>query len=53
MKEISRGAVPKCPKLLAAGFSPVGLCGADFAVYLRKQHDEYDRVIRAANIKVD
>jgi tripartite-type tricarboxylate transporter receptor subunit TctC len=33
--------------------SPVGLCGADFAAYLRKQHDEYDRVIRAANIKVD
>ena len=40
-------------KLLAVGLSPVGLCGADFAAYLRKQHDEYDRVIRAANIKVD
>jgi tripartite-type tricarboxylate transporter receptor subunit TctC len=40
-------------KLLAMGMSPVGLCGADFAAYLRKQHDEYDRVIRAANIKVD
>ena len=40
-------------KLLAVGLSPVALCGADFAAYLRKQHDEYDRVVRAANIKVD
>jgi len=40
-------------KLLAVGMSPVGLCGADFAAYVRKQHDEYDRVIRAANINVD
>jgi len=40
-------------KLLAVGLSPVALCGTDFAAYLRKQHDEYDRVIRAANIKVD
>jgi tripartite-type tricarboxylate transporter receptor subunit TctC len=39
-------------KLLAVGMSPVGLCGR-FAAYLRKQHDEYDHVIRAANIKVD
>jgi tripartite-type tricarboxylate transporter receptor subunit TctC len=40
-------------KLLAVGLSPVGLCGADFAAYLRKQYDEYGRVIRASNIKVE
>jgi tripartite-type tricarboxylate transporter receptor subunit TctC len=40
-------------KLLAAGLSPVGLCGADFATYLHKQYDEYNRVIRASNIKIE
>jgi tripartite-type tricarboxylate transporter receptor subunit TctC len=38
-------------KLVVQGFNPVGMCGADFATYLRKQYDEYGRVIRAANIK--
>jgi len=40
-------------KLAAEGFSPVGTCGADFGTLLRKQYDEYGRVIREANIKVD
>jgi tripartite-type tricarboxylate transporter receptor subunit TctC len=40
-------------KLLAVGLSPVGVCGVDFAAYLRKQYDEYGRVIRASNIKVE
>jgi tripartite-type tricarboxylate transporter receptor subunit TctC len=40
-------------KLLGVGLSPVGLCGADFAAYLRKQYDEYGSVIRASNIKVE
>jgi tripartite-type tricarboxylate transporter receptor subunit TctC len=40
-------------KLAAEGFSPVGLCGADFAALLRKQYDDYSRVIREANIKAD
>ena len=40
-------------KLVALGFYPVGVCGADFAVYLRRQYDEYGRVIREANIKAE
>jgi tripartite-type tricarboxylate transporter receptor subunit TctC len=40
-------------KLVAEGFSPVGLCGADFAALLRKQYDDYSRVIHEANIKAD
>ena len=38
-------------KLIALGFYPVGVCGADFAAYLRRQYEEYGRVIREANIK--
>jgi tripartite-type tricarboxylate transporter receptor subunit TctC len=40
-------------KLAAQGFSPVGLCGGDFAALLRKQYADYGRVIRAANIKAE
>jgi tripartite-type tricarboxylate transporter receptor subunit TctC len=40
-------------KLVAQGFTPVGMCGADFSALLRKQYDDYGRVIRAANIKGD
>jgi tripartite-type tricarboxylate transporter receptor subunit TctC len=40
-------------KLVVQGFNPVGMCGADFATYLRKQYDEYGRVIRDSNIKAD
>jgi len=40
-------------KLVEQGFSPVGLCGAGFAALLRKQYDDYGRVIREANIKAD
>jgi hypothetical protein len=29
------------------------MCGADFAAYLRKQYDEYGRIIREANIKAE
>jgi tripartite-type tricarboxylate transporter receptor subunit TctC len=39
------------PKLAAQGLAPVGMCGADFAGYLRNQYDVYGRVIREANIK--
>jgi tripartite-type tricarboxylate transporter receptor subunit TctC len=38
-------------KLTAAGFYPVGQCGADFSVYLRRQNDEYGHIIREANIR--
>jgi tripartite-type tricarboxylate transporter receptor subunit TctC len=41
------------PKPSAQGLYPVGLCGADFRAYRRKQYDEYGRVIREANIKAE
>ena len=41
------------PKLLNLGLYPVGMCGADFAAHIRRQYDEYGRVIRAANIKAE
>lgn len=37
-------------RLIALGLYPVGTCGADFATYLRREHDEYARIIRQANI---
>lgn len=40
-------------KLSEQGFAPVGLCGAEFAALLRRQYDDYGRVIRAANIKTE
>jgi tripartite-type tricarboxylate transporter receptor subunit TctC len=38
-------------KLAIQGLYPVGTCGAEFGDYLRKQYEEYGRVIREANIK--
>jgi tripartite-type tricarboxylate transporter receptor subunit TctC len=32
---------------------PVGMCGSDFASFLRKQYDDYHRAIREANIKAE
>src|SRR4051812_12298850 len=40
-------------KLNELGFFPAGTCGQDFAALLRKQYDDYGRVIRDANIRVD
>jgi tripartite-type tricarboxylate transporter receptor subunit TctC len=40
-------------KLVAQGLFPVGMCGADFGTLVRKQYDEYGRVIREANIKAE
>lgn len=40
-------------KLVAQGFAPVGMCGTEFGALLRKQYDDYGRVIREANIKSD
>jgi tripartite-type tricarboxylate transporter receptor subunit TctC len=40
-------------KLTALGFFPAGICGAPFAELLRKQSDDYGRVIREAHIKAD
>ncbi len=39
------------PKLAKQGLFPVGTCGAEFGAYLRKQVDEYSRIIAEANIK--
>jgi tripartite-type tricarboxylate transporter receptor subunit TctC len=38
-------------RLVAQGLYPVGMCGADFSEYLRKQLAEYGRVIRDAKIR--
>ena len=40
-------------KLVDQGLSPVGMCGADFVALLRKQHDEFGRIIREADIKAE
>ena len=40
-------------KLAALGLFPNGTCGADFAAILRKDYEEYGRVIREANIKME
>ena len=37
-------------KLNELGFFPAGVCGEDFAAFLRKQNEEYGRVIRDAKI---
>jgi tripartite-type tricarboxylate transporter receptor subunit TctC len=39
------------PKLAKQGLFPVGTCGAEFGAYMRKQVEEYSRVIREAGIK--
>ena len=40
-------------KLAALGLFPNGTCGADFAAILRKDYEEYGRVIREADIKME
>jgi tripartite-type tricarboxylate transporter receptor subunit TctC len=40
-------------KLVGQGLFPVGMCGAEFADVIRKQYDEYGRVIREANIRAE
>jgi tripartite-type tricarboxylate transporter receptor subunit TctC len=40
-------------RLLAQALYPVGICGADFAAFIRKQFDDYGRLIRASQIKVE
>ena len=39
------------PKLAVQGLYPAPRCGADFATYLRKEHEKYSRIIRAAGIR--
>jgi tripartite-type tricarboxylate transporter receptor subunit TctC len=38
-------------KLVAMALYPVGMCGADFAAYLRSEYDNYGRLIRENNLK--
>ena len=40
-------------KLTAQGYNTIGVCGADFAAHIKRQHDDYARVTKDANIKVD
>ena len=40
-------------KLAPIGLHSTGICGADFAALLRKQYDDFGRVIREANIKAE
>ena len=40
-------------KLAVQELYPMGVCGADFAAFLRQQNDEYARVIKEANFKLE
>ena len=40
-------------KLNELGFFPAGICGQDFAALLRKQYEDYGRVIRSAKMRTD
>ena len=40
-------------KLEALALHPIGVCGADFGAFLRNQYEDYGRVIRETNIKVE
>jgi tripartite-type tricarboxylate transporter receptor subunit TctC len=40
-------------RLVVLGLYPVGSCGMEFGAHLRRQYEEYGRVIREANIKAD
>jgi tripartite-type tricarboxylate transporter receptor subunit TctC len=40
-------------KLAAQELYPLGICGAEFAAHLRKEHEKYGRAVREANFKVE
>ena len=40
-------------KLLVQGIYPGGPCGSDFAAFIRKQYDDYGRVMAEAKIKAE
>jgi tripartite-type tricarboxylate transporter receptor subunit TctC len=40
-------------KMVAVGLYPAGVCGAEFGALIRKQYEEYGRLIRVANIKAE
>jgi tripartite-type tricarboxylate transporter receptor subunit TctC len=39
-------------KLVVLGLYPAGTCGEDFGAFIRKQYDDFGRIVRDANIKV-
>ena len=40
-------------KLAIQAFQPLGVCGAEFGTFIRKQYDDFGRIIREANIKAE
>jgi tripartite-type tricarboxylate transporter receptor subunit TctC len=40
-------------KLAIQGLYPSGMCGAEFSAFLRRQYDQFGRVIRESNFKAD
>jgi tripartite-type tricarboxylate transporter receptor subunit TctC len=40
-------------KLVDMGHDPVGLCGPEFSALVRRQYDDYGRVIREAHIMAE
>jgi len=38
-------------KLALQGLYPVGMCGDEFAAYIRKRFDDYGEMIKESNIK--
>jgi tripartite-type tricarboxylate transporter receptor subunit TctC len=40
-------------KLAVQGLFPAVSCGVDFTAFVRKQNDDFGRVIREANIKAE
>jgi tripartite-type tricarboxylate transporter receptor subunit TctC len=40
-------------RLVAQESYPVGVCGAEFGAYIRKQYDDIGRIVREANIKAE
>jgi tripartite-type tricarboxylate transporter receptor subunit TctC len=45
--------VPEVGERLAVqGLYPLQMCGADFAAAIRRQYEDYGRIIREANIKL-
>ena len=40
-------------KLAVQELYPMGLCGADFAAFLRKQQEDYGRAIKETNFKME
>jgi tripartite-type tricarboxylate transporter receptor subunit TctC len=40
-------------KLTAQGYVTIGICGEDFAAHVKRQHTDYVRVAKEANIKVE